>query len=305
MRPTGITIASVFIAGVLAISTASVFIRLGLEAAHSTGPGVSLLISALRLAFATLLLVPALKGLSKAKIQPGGWAFVTGAGIFLAVHFATWITSLSYTSVAASTVLVNTNPIWVALISWLWFKQAPPPLTLAGIAIAFAGGIVVGIDGQNKAPASNPALGNTLAGLGALAVSLYYLLGREAQRRGFSIGLYAAVAYGIAAVTLLPWPLVLHTGYLSFPPAFYFWVLLLALIPQLVGHTSFNWAVKWINPVLVTLVILLEPVGASLLAFLAFGETPGPRVLLGGLVLLAGVALAATGSSRANTKADA
>lgn len=305
MRPTGITIASVFIAGVLAVSTASVFIRLGLEAAHSTGPGVSLLISALRLAFATLLLVPALKGLSKAKIQPGGWAFVTGAGIFLAVHFATWITSLSYTSVAASTVLVNTNPIWVALISWLWFKQTPPPLTLAGIAIAFAGGIVVGIDGQNKAPASNPALGNTLAGLGALAVSLYYLLGREAQRRGFSIGLYAVVAYGIAAVTLLPWPLVLHTGYLSFPPAFYFWVLLLALIPQLVGHTSFNWAVKWINPVLVTLVILLEPVGASLLAFLAFGETPGPRVLLGGLVLLAGVALAATGSSRANTKADA
>lgn len=295
MRPGNLTLVLVLGAGVLAISFGSVLVRLATGAAGFESPGLSLVISALRLTAASLLLLPAWRALQGARLGRGAWAYAVLAGVFLAVHFATWITSISFTSIAVSTTLVNTSPIWVALIAWLWLRQRPSGLTLAGIAVAFAGGVVIAL-GDSSNPGSNPTLGNLLALLGALAASCYFLLGREAQHRGFGIGLYAAVAYSTAAVVLLTLPPLFQTGLTGYPPMFYVWVLLMALIPQLVGHTSFNWAVRWISPVIVTLVILLEPIGASLLAFALFGELPGPQVLAGAVVMLAGVVLAVLGN---------
>ena len=216
----------------------------------------------------------------------------------MALHFAFWITSLSYTSVAASTALVTTNPVWVTLFGWLFFREAPSGLTLLGIGIALLGGLLIGLGDAQGGSGSNPLLGDILALLGAVAASLYFLLGREAQRRGLSILEYVRLAYTAAALLLLPLPYLFGGGYGGYPLAVYGYILLMALLPQLVGHTSFNWATRHIPPVLVTLAILFEPVGASLLAFLLFGELPGVQVLLGALVLLLGVGLAVVGGRR-------
>jgi len=146
--------------------------------------------------------------------------------------------------------------------------------------------------------ASNPLLGNFLALTGAWGASLYFLLGQQAQARGFSISGYIAVAYSLAAAILLPLSLIFGPGYLGYSPSVYFYLLLMALLPQLVGHTSFNWAVRWMSPTVVTLAILFEPVGSSFLAYFLFQEIPSPLLFMGALVLLVGVAIAAFGTRK-------
>jgi drug/metabolite transporter (DMT)-like permease len=130
-------------------------------------------------------------------------------------------------------------------------------------------------------------------------VSFYFLLGRAAQQKGLGIGRHAVLAYSIAALVLMPLPTLFQTSYLGYPPTVYLCILLMALFPQLIGHTSFNWAVRWTSPTLVTLVILAEPVGSSLLAFLLFQENPGVSVFLGAAVILLGVGVAAWGQRSA------
>lgn len=123
-------------------------------------------------------------------------------------------------------------------------------------------------------------------------VSLYLLLGREAQRRGLGIGSYVAVAYTTGALVLLPLPLIFGVNYVGYPVAVYLYILCMAVASQVVGHTTINWAVRWISPTLVTLAILFEPVGSSFLGYLIFEELPGLLVLVGAVVLLSGVAIA-------------
>jgi drug/metabolite transporter (DMT)-like permease len=222
--------------------------------------------------------------------------YAAAAGICLAVHFATWITSLSFTSIAASTTLVTTNPVWVALLCWLWFKEKLTRLTLLGIGVAFVGGVLIALADTGAVSAgNNPPLGNFLALVGAWMASLYFLLGREAQRRGLGIGSYVVVAYSTGALVLLPLPLIVGSNYVGYPVAVYAYILLMAVLSQVVGHTTLNWAVRWISPTLVTLAILFEPVGSSFLGYLIFNEVPGLLVLLGAGVLLSGVAIAIAG----------
>jgi drug/metabolite transporter (DMT)-like permease len=162
--------------------------------------------------------------------------------------------------------------------------------------VAISGGALIAVgDAGGASAGSNPLLGDLLALGGALTVSVYLIFGREAQHRGLSIGQYVATAYVVGALTLLPTPLLLGSGYSGWPVEVYLYGLLLAFIPQLVGHSSFNWAVRWISPTLVALVILAEPVGGSILGFLVFGEVPGTFVLAGAAVLLIGVASAVWG----------
>ncbi len=283
--------------GILSVSTAAIFIRLSFEFAEAQGLGFSLVIAATRLTFASLMLLPAWRGIRRAELQPKAFLYAIAAGIFLALHFAAWITSLSYTSIAASTSLVTTNPIWVALLSWLWFNEKPSWLTSLGIGVAIAGSLVVSLgDTSSIGQASNPALGNVLAIAGSWAVSLYFLLGREGQRCGLSIQHHIALTYSTAALVLLPLPLLTGTAYHGYPFAVYLCIFFMALFPQVIGHTSLNWVVRWISPTLVTLTILAEPLGSSLLGFIVFQENPGITVLIGAATILSGVAIAAVGS---------
>lgn len=283
--------------GVIAVSTAAIFIKLAISSAGVSGVGFSLFISASRLTIASLILLPAWRNLKPSQLNPGALRYAIAAGICLSLHFATWTTSLSFTSIAASTTLVTTNPIWVALLSWFWFKEKLTKLTILGIGIALFGSIFIGfMDTPTVSSASNPLLGNFLALVGAIIVSLYFLLGREAQSRGLGIGGYVAIAYSTGALVLLPLPLIFGSTYVGYPVAVYIYILLMAVASQVVGHTILNWSIRWISPTMVTLAILFEPVSSSFLGYLIFKEVPGKLVLLGAAILLIGVAIAVFGT---------
>jgi len=280
--------------GILAVSFAAIFIRLAFQFSGEAGVGFSLVLSATRLSIAALLFAPAWKQVGPPGAWKPGWRFSIGAGLFLALHFACWITSLSYTSIAASTALVTTNPVWMALLSWLWFREKLSRTLVLGIAIALLGSLLVGLGSSDSGDAGlNPALGNGLALVGSWAVTLYFLLGREAQRRGLEISSHAVLTYTTAAMALLPLPLLLGHSYTGYPAPVYLCIVLIGLFPQAIGHTSLNWAIRWISPTFVTLAILAEPVGSSLLGLLIFRENPGRIVWLGAAIILAGVAIAA------------
>ena len=294
--PSGIVVGLVLLLGVLAASTAALFIRLAYEVEGSGSIGLGLVLAAVRLSVASLVLLPAWWGLRKAPRGAGARGYAVLAGIFLGLHLALWIISLAYTSIVASATIVTTNPIWVALFLWLWRGERPSRLTAAGIVVAISGGTLIAVgDAGGSSAGTRPLLGDLLALGGALTVSLYLILGREAQHRGLGLGQYVATAYVVGALTLLPAPLLLGSGYSGWPAEVYLYGILLAFIPQLVGHSSFNWAVRWVSPTLVTLVILAEPVGGSILGYLVFGEVPGALVLAGATVLLIGVAGAVWG----------
>ncbi len=291
MQPSRFKLISILTLGILSVSFAAIFIRLASRAAPLEGPGFSLVIAAGRMGIAAMLLLPTtLLALQRYSLERRQWLYILGAGFFLALHFLSWISSLNYTSVAASTALVTTNPLWVSLFSWFFLKETPSKQTWLGAGIALIGGALVGL-GQGGGLSSNPLLGNTLALLGAVAVSAYFLLGRQVQLSGVPITLYSGLVYAVAAIFLVPLPLLFGVGY-GAPMGAYLWIGLLALVPQVLGHTSFNWAVKYVNPTLVTVLILLEPIGASLAAIALFHEIPGPTVLLGALILLLGVGTA-------------
>lgn len=296
----------VLLVGILAASTAAIFIRLAYAADGGDSLGLGLVLAVVRLTVASLVVMPAWWGIRKTSLEPGAVRYAVLAGIFLGAHLALWITSLAYTSIAASATIVTTNPIWVALILWLWRGESPARLTVAGIVVAFSGGALIAVGDAGGASAGpRPLLGDFLALLGAVTVSLYLIFGREAQHRGMGVGRYVATAYAVGALALLPTTLLLGSGLSGWPREVYLYGLLLALVPQLLGHTSFNWALRWVSPTLVALVILAEPIGSSVLGYLVFGEVPGLLVLAGAAVLLCGVGCAVWGEgTKAGSKRE-
>lgn len=274
--------------GLVAVSLSAIFIRL------ADAPGV--VVAAYRMLLASLLLLPwTFRALRATPLTSRNAPYAVLAGLLLGLHFATWISSLSYTSVAAGTSLGTTTPVWVALSSWLFLGLAPPFSALLGMLSAVLGGALIGF-GAAGGESSAPFFGNALALTGAAAAAAYLLLGRSAQRRGLGLQAYIGVAYGVAALSLLPLPFFFGYDYFGYGAGTYFWILMLALVSQLVGHTAYNYAVRYLEPTLVATVILLEPIGASLLALLLFGEVPPILTLFGALVLLGGVALTARNS---------
>jgi drug/metabolite transporter (DMT)-like permease len=282
---------------VLSVSTAAIFIRLANDAAGGGGVGFSLFLAASRMILASIVLIPNWFRLGAERAPIRAYSLAIGAGIALACHFSTWIVSLSYTSIAAATTLVTTNPLWVSLVGWWWFGEKPSRMTFFGIFTALAGGILITLGtGDSGQEYANPLLGNSLALVGAWTVSLYLLLGRSARRAGLLLGSYITIAYSTAALFLLPLPLLAGGNYGGYSGEVYTYVLLLAIFPQSIGHTSFNWALRHVSPTIVTSVILFEPIAASMLGVLIFQEIPSVAVIYGGGILLIGVGLAIAGT---------
>ena len=293
MKPKSWQVGTILGIGVLAASTSAVFIRLAMEVAGKQGLDFSLFLAASRLSLASLILLPTWRKIKTTNVNTKAYYYALAAGICLALHFATWISSLAFTSIAASTTLVTTNPIWVALLSWWFLQEKLSRQTILGIFIALVGGIFIALGDSNVSNNyTNPILGDGLALIGAWMVSLYFLLGSQAQKQGLSLSNYSAIVYTTAAIILLPLPVLLGNGYLGYPERVYLYVLLMAIVPQLIGHTSFNWSLRWISPTFVTLSILFEPIGASFLGFILFAEIPSVFVLIGGFILLSGTAIA-------------
>jgi len=281
----------VLLIGVLAVSTASTLIRFAQE-----GDAPSLVIAAARLSIAALLLTPfALRNHADQlrRLSRRDLALALGAGALLALHFASWITSLEYVSVLVSVVLVTTNPLWVALLAPLLLKEPLQRRTLISIGVAFVGGILISLSGASGAavPESAPLLGSALAVIGAISAALYLIIGRR-LRATLSLVPYIWLVYGAAAIVMLVvvafsgLPL---TGYAS---QTYLWLLLVAIIPQLIGHSTFNYALAHVSAAFVSLVTLGEPIGSAILAYFLLREVPtGIQVAGAGLILL-GVGLA-------------
>ena len=288
------------VAAILAVSTASIFIRF----AQADAP--SLVIAALRLTFATLLLAPLaltrhreeIKGLTSREITLGIFS-----GLFLTVHFATWISSLEYTSVASSAVFVATGPLWVALLSPALLNERLTRAAIVGLTLALLGGAVVGLSDacviQNgiQCPELGQVLqgramwGNFLALAGAWAVTGYLIIGRKLRAK-ISLIPYIFVVYGISAIGLIIVMFVAGQSPLGYPIKTYGWIFLLALIPQIIGHSTFNWALGYLPAALVAVTTLGEPVGSAILAFFILQETPSMIMRLGGVLILFGIYLA-------------
>ena len=280
----------VLLGGVLIASTAAIMITLVRQA------GVDpITIATGRIAIAAVILTPIalvsarddLRRLSRRDI---GLALLSGA--FLAVHFAAWISSLAFTSVASSTALVTTNPIFVALVSFVLWRERISRRAALGIALTLLGSALIALSDQSGGSGSNPLLGDLLALIGAIAVTGYFLIGRELRRR-LHILPYIWLVYSAAAVVLLVWMLLAGGSLRGLPSTVYLLLLALALGPQLLGHTAFNWSIKYLSATFVTVAILGEPISSTILALMLLPEQGlQPLQVAGGAVLLAGIAVA-------------
>lgn len=287
-RPGLATLALVL--GVTVVATAAPLVRLAYGAAGGSSLSLSLGLAAGRLVLATVVLLPAVSPALPVPARP----YALAAGLCLAVHFAVWNASLGLTSIAASTTLVTTTPLWVLLLEWRLWGRRVSRLALLGLGLALVGALLVGLGDLGPA-GRDDLLGNGLALGGAWAVSGYFVLGQVAQQRGAGVATYSLWAYGTAALLLLPWALWQQPGIGAYPAAVYLWMGLLAVGPQLIGHTCLNSALQTFSPTFVTLAVLGEPLLASLLGLWWFGEQPGPTVLGGAALLLGGVGLTAWG----------
>jgi drug/metabolite transporter (DMT)-like permease len=280
----------VLLCGVLIASTAAIMITV----ATNTGAH-PLTIAAGRITFASLILTPIAWTRAGSQIRTIsrrdlGLALLSGA--FLAVHFASWISSLAFTSVASSTALVATNPVFVALVSYILWRERVSRRAMFGIGLTLLGSLLIAFSDSGGGSGSNPLLGDLLALLGAVCATGYFLVGRE-LRRHMALLPYIWLVYSTAAVVLLIWMLAAGQTLLGLPPLVYLLLLGLAIGPQLLGHTAFNWSIKYLSATFVTVAILGEPVGSSLLALLLLPDQQ-LRLLqaLGGILLLAGIATA-------------
>ena len=275
--------------GVAAISTSPILIRVAA-------------LPALALAFwrclagAAVLAPFAPRGVAD-RLDRGDLARLAASGVFLAAHFALWNASLGLTTVGAATTLVSSAPLFVGLGSVL-LGEPPGRLAWAGIVLATAGAVVIGAgDAAGFGAGPHALAGDVLAFAGALAMAAYLLLGRVARRR-LPVSTYAASVYGVAAAVLLPACLLTSSDLGGYRAAA--WLALAGVVvgPQLLGHTVFNGLLAAVSASLVAVVMLLEPVIATALAWWLFAELPGPSFWAGAPMVLAGVWLATTGSRR-------
>ena len=257
--------------GIIAISFASIFIKFCDDVP-------SIMIATYRLTISSIILLTIAKGrgirftsFSKKQLLIG----VLG-GFFLSLHFSFWISSLKFTSVASSVVLVTTNPIFVGLFSYLLFREKQPPELILGIILSFSGSIILalGDSGLQGLSIQNPSflLGDVLALLGAIMTSGYLMVGSK-LREEMDVLSYISVVYTFSACFLLIASVSWGIPFTGYKASSYLYMALLAVVPQLIGHTAINWALKHLKTSMVAITILGEPVGASILAYIIFHET--------------------------------
>jgi len=276
----------VLLVSIAAVSTASILIRL------TDAPPMA--IATWRLALSTLILLPfflSRGGVSKLRAMGrGDLLTLAGVGVVLAVHFATWITSLSYTSVASSVIFVHVDPIFVALVSHFVIGERVSRRVALGIGVAFAGASIIalsdlGVGGENL-------VGDALSIIGAIALGIYIMAGRRLRQR-LDLTTYVTPVYAVSAVVLAAGSFAVGAPLIGYDSGVILMFFAIALVPMIFGHTLYNWALRWISAPVVSISLLGEPVGASLLAFLILGESPAPLALVGGAVTLAGILVCA------------
>ena len=269
--------------GVLGVSFSSILVRL------STAPSLVLVIY--RMGFAVALLMPViwmrhrgeLLALKKREVL---LCLLSGAS--LGLHFSTYFESLRFTSIASSVVLVDTEVLFVALISILLFRKKLTSKAWIAVALALLGSVIIAM--ADTAAGSDALRGDLLALSGAFFVAVYTLIG-SVCRRSVSTTVYTFLVYLAAALTVLSITLFSGVPITGYGMVNYFTGFGMTVFCTLLGHSVFSWGLKYLPPAFISTVKLLEPVFASLLGLLLFGEVPGILTLLGGAVVIAGIAL--------------
>ncbi len=270
--------------GVICVSSAAVLIRLA--------EAPPLVIAAYRLCLAAIVIAPVAlyhSGREILGLPFREFCLAVLSGVILSLHFGLWIASLDYTSVASSVVLVTSSPVFVAIVSYALFKEKLTALTVAGIAVCFVGAGIIGY--VNWEVGAGSLFGAGLAFLGAIAVSGYMLIGRNLRQR-MGLLAYIFLTYSSAGLVLLITVIALRQPLGGYTGNTYLMFGLLAIVPQVLGHSAINWSLRYISATLVTIAVLGEPVIATLLAYFVLGEIPRPIEVVGGLVILAGIYIA-------------
>lgn len=278
---------------VVSVSFSAIFIS------WSTSPFIT--IALYRLAFASLLLAPVavldprrrLRAISRHDL-----GLMAGVGVLLAAHFALWIGSLKIeavrVSVASSVILVTSHPLLVGLLSHFVLKERLNGWMAFGIGLGFSGVVVIAVADSQAASAT--LVGNLLAFSGGIAAGFYFLAGRRLRQRvpliSYAFVVYASATAALFAMTVALGESLVPVGDLGREVLLF---LAMAVIPQIGGHTLYNWALRWVRAPVVSLSLVGEPIGSSVLAWVLLDQVPGAAVAIGGALALAGIYLTAAG----------
>lgn len=273
-----ITLFILIFIGILTISFSAIFIRMS-----ESNP---LVIATYRMGISSVILFPIFI-LKREKIGNSEKILFLLSGIFLALHFYTWITSLRFTTIMSSTVLVTTNPIFVSIFSFFFLKKRLKFKTFLAIILSLLGIILMSYGGKF----SINFKGNSLALIGAIFASLYIVTNYALRKKYDLINIVFRV-YSISFFVLLFLSLILKENLINIPKKDYLLLFLIALFPQVIGHSIFNFALKFLSPIFISLTILGEPIGATILAMIFFKEIPKALEFLGGALIIIAILIA-------------
>lgn len=280
--------------GVLAVSLASILIKLTqAESVPST------LIAASRLTIASIVLAPFTLTRYRAELQQlkrNQFVLAAVSGLFLAIHFATWVKSFEYTSVLVGVVLVNTNPLWAAILEVIFLSARLARWVIIGLVVGILGSIIVALPASGSIQFDANA-GSLLALIGAVALAAYFVIGRN-LRATLSLLPYIWLVYSCAAIFLLILVAITKTPVLGYSLKGYLLLVATALIPQLIGHSSLNFALRYFPASYVGIAAQLEPVLSAIVAFLLLAELPTGIQIAGSVIILIGVILASLGQTQ-------
>ncbi|WP_026022941.1 DMT family transporter [Paenisporosarcina sp. TG20] len=269
--------------GVIAVAMSAIFVKLA-----DADAGI---IAFYRMLFSVLIMAPIFFWKYTAELKrltKRDWSFSLVAGIFLAFHFILWFESLNYTSVASSTVLVTLQPLFAFAGTYFFFKEHLSVKTILSGLIAIGGSILIS---WGDFQISGTALyGDMLALIACALVTAYLLFGQDVRKR-LSLVTYTFVVYGVSTITLFFYVIFKGESFGPYPANDWLWFVLLAIVPNLLGHTLFNWSLKYVSTNVISIAILFEPIGATILAFYVFNEYLILTQVIGGFIVIAGIML--------------
>jgi len=276
--------------GVISLSFAAIFFR-------KAAPTHPIIMAGVRLLIASLLLAPfTINAWRKGKLPAAVWKSAIVAGLLYGLHFGSWVTSLTMTSVAASVTLVTTNPIFLGIFAFFTGRDKPGPRLWLSIGVAFAGLLIIG--GSDLSASMDTLMGDALALLGAVAMSLYLLTGRRLGHQ-LDVMAYAGIATAVGGIMLIGAALVWGIPLEIASAESFMYIVLAALIPQMIGHNLLTWALRHTTPTAVSMTIVGEPVGATILGWMWLGEAVPLWVGIGCAITLCAVLFAIWNPKRA------
>ncbi|RYL95927.1 DMT family transporter [Sporolactobacillus sp. THM7-4] len=273
---------SLLLFAVAAISTSAIFVKL------SSAPAP--IIAFYRMAFSALILLPFIfmgKSLNELRLMPWKqWLWSILSGIFLAVHYILWFESLRFTSIASSTVIVTLQPIFAFIGGYFLYAERLSILAVCGGLMSILGSFIIGFgDFQIGGMA---LFGDILAFIAAMMITIYFLIGQHV-RKTISLVPYAFIGYASSSLFLVIYSLAVRVPFTGYPAKDWVWFFSLAFVSTILGHSIFNWLIKWLNTSTISMSILGEPVGTYIFAFFIFGDRLTPAQIIGSGIILIGI----------------